>query len=114
MFLAIWYDIGLIVGRIYLQRFQKGWRRVMSIEVFDSQNFSIQFDDSQFTAAELPQVKARAQFMVVACETDLATLCGWFNVEASELFGPQNPTVLTLTKNVRGASNSGYSKTNRR
>ena len=82
----------------------------MSIEVFNSQNFSIQFDDSQFTAAEIPQVKARAQFMVTACEADLATLCQWFEVEASTLFGPQNPTVVTLTKNVRGASNTGYSK----
>ena len=81
----------------------------MAIEVFNSQNFIIQFDDSQFAAAEVPQVKARAQFMVTACETDLATLCQWFNLEASELFGPQNPTVVTLNM-VRGASNSGYSK----
>jgi hypothetical protein len=84
----------------------------MSIQTVQSQNFVIQFDDTKFTAAEIPQVQARAHFLLTSCEADLATLCGWFGVNAAQKFGPNNPVVITLTNDVRGAANSGYS-TNR-
>jgi hypothetical protein len=84
----------------------------MSIQTVQSQNFVIQFDDTKFTAAEIPQVQARAHFLLTSREADLATLCGWFGVNAAQKFGPNNPVVITLTNDVRGAANSGYS-TNR-
>jgi hypothetical protein len=81
----------------------------MSIQSVQSQNFVIQFDDTKFTAAQIPPVQARAQFLLTSCEADLSTLCGWFGVNAAQKFGPNNPVVVTLTTDVRGAVNFGYS-----
>ncbi|WP_433967979.1 hypothetical protein [Tunturiibacter gelidiferens] len=36
-------------------------------------------------------------------------MCGWFGVNAAQKFGPQNRVVVTLTNDVNGAVNSGYS-----
>ena len=72
-------------------------------------NFKIQYDPSEFTAGEQSGVKARAAALAGACESDLSTLAGWFGVNVGSKFGSSNRITVTLTKNVRGASNTGYS-----
>lgn len=79
------------------------------MQITDTQNFRIQFDDTMFASSELAGVKGRVQFMAVACETDLGKLCDLFKVNAAQFFGPQNRTVVTLVKNLSGAVNSGFS-----
>src|SRR5947209_8765098 len=82
----------------------------MSIETFQSANFQVQFENTEFKPAELLNVRARAQAVLNGFENDYATLCNWFGVAVGEGLGDTNRVFVTLTKNIRGASNNGYSK----
>jgi hypothetical protein len=84
----------------------------MTLETFPTTNVKFQFDDSAFTATQIPQVRARAQAMAAACEADFATLCEWFGVVASKSFGPTSQVVVTLDGSINGGVNSGYSTHN--
>jgi hypothetical protein len=84
----------------------------MALETFPTTNVEFQFDDSAFTATQIPQVRARAQALSAACETDFATLCGWFGVTASKSFGPNNQVVVTLDGSINGGGTFGYSTHN--
>jgi uncharacterized protein YaeQ len=84
----------------------------MALATFQSTNFQVQYESTDYTQDELLILQPVAQALPNECEPDYATLCGWFGIPVGEGFGPGNRTVVTLTKNVRGASNTGYSPNN--
>ena len=84
----------------------------MALETFQSSNFQVQFESTEYTPNELLIVRPRAQALPNGCEADYATLCGWFGVAVGAGLGPANRVIVTLTKNIRGASNTGYSASN--
>jgi uncharacterized protein YaeQ len=81
----------------------------MSLETFQSTNFQVQFENTEFTPAELAVVRPRAQNVLNGFETDYATFSNWFGIVVGEGLGITNRVFVTLTKNIRGASNGGYS-----
>lgn len=82
----------------------------MAETILDTPNFEIQFDPAEFSGpGELAGVQNRATAFGNGCEGDYATLCGWFGVAVGEGLGQSNRVIVTLTKNVRGAVNFGYS-----
>jgi len=73
-------------------------------------NFQIEYDPAEYPdPGELAGVQARAQAFATGCEPDYAALCGWFGVAVGQGFGASNRVTVTLTKNVGGAVNWGYS-----
>src|SRR4051794_7390133 len=84
----------------------------MALKVFTSNNVQVQYEETNFSATELPTVKRRAMAMPNSCEADFAALCGWFGLPVRKGFGPSNRVFVTLDGKIRGASNSGYSTTN--
>ena len=84
----------------------------MALATFQSTNFQVQYESTDYTQDELLILQPLAQALPNECEPDYATLCGWFGIPVGEGFGPGNRTVVTLTKAVRGASNTGYSSNN--
>ena len=84
----------------------------MSLETFQSPNFQLQFENTQFSAAELTALRARTLALLVGFESDYATLSNWFGVAVGEGFGANNRVFVTLNKTIRGASNNGYNSSN--
>ena len=84
----------------------------MSLETFLSTNFQVQFENTEFTPNELAIVRLRAKAILNGLEIDYAILCIWFGIAVGDGFGSTNRVFVTLTKNIRGASNSGYSTNN--
>jgi hypothetical protein len=73
-------------------------------------NFQIQYDPAEYPGApELAAVEQRAEAVVAACEPDYAVLCEWFGLAVGAGLGAANRVLVTLTKTVRGGSNTGYS-----
>ena len=81
----------------------------MSLESFQSTNFVVQFESTEFTPAELAIVQPRAQAILNGFENDYGILCNWFGIVVGAGLGANNQVLVTLTKNIRGASNGGYS-----
>jgi hypothetical protein len=82
----------------------------MSPIVLLTANFQIQYDPAEYSGPdEIGAVQARAEAFLTGCEADYATLCGWFGVAVGAGLGPSNRVVITLTKSIRGGSNTGYS-----
>jgi hypothetical protein len=82
------------------------------IETFQSSNFLVQFESAEYTSNELGIIRPRAQALPNGFEADYAKLCGWFGVAVGAGLGPANRVIVTLTKKIRGASNTGYSTSN--
>jgi hypothetical protein len=81
----------------------------MALETLLTHDFQIQFDLAEYTQQEQPAIQRRADILESACETDYDTLCGWFGKAVGAGLGPSNRVIVTVTKNIRGASNTGYS-----
>jgi hypothetical protein len=82
----------------------------MSYTVLLTSNFQIQYDPMEYSGrGEFSGVQARAKAFLTGCEPDYTTLCEWFGVAVGAGFGPSNRVIITLTKSVREASNTGYS-----
>lgn len=87
----------------------------MATQTLFTSNFQIQYDDSEYTGVgELAAVQSRALAFKNVCESDYSQLCGWFGIAVGAGLGPSNRVIVTLTKNVRGAVNFGYSENNPR
>jgi len=84
----------------------------MALEIFQSPNFQVQFESTDFSVSELTIVRPRAAALPTAFETDFAILCGWFGIAVGPGFGPSNRVIVTLNKTIRGASNGGYNVNN--
>jgi hypothetical protein len=84
----------------------------MALQIFQSSNFQVQFESTDFSKTELPAVQTRAAALPNQFEADFAILCGWFGIPVGPGFGPSNRVIVTLNKTIRGASNSGYSTAN--
>jgi len=84
----------------------------MALEIFQTSNFQVQYELTDYSQAELLLLRPRAQVLLGGCEPDYATMCGWFGITVGDGLGPANRVVITLTKNVRGASNTGFSTNN--
>jgi hypothetical protein len=84
----------------------------MALEMFQSSNFQVQYETLGYTPDELLTLRPRAQALPNGCEADYTTMCEWFGIAVGAGLGPANRVVVTLTKDVRGASNSGYSTHN--
>ena len=84
----------------------------MALEIFQSTNFQVQFESTDFLPTELKIVQPRAAALPSAFEADFATLCGWFGIPLGNGFGPSNRVIVTLSKTIRGASNGGYNTNN--
>jgi hypothetical protein len=73
-------------------------------------NFQIQFDPAIYPGpGELSAVQNRAAALETSCEPDYAVLCEWSGVAVGEGLGPRNRVIVTLVKDVRGGTNTGYS-----
>jgi hypothetical protein len=82
----------------------------MTFTTLLTSNFQIQFDPAEYPGpGELSGVQERAAAFGNVCEPDYAVLCEWFGVAVGAGLGPSNRVVVTLTKGVRGGSNTGYS-----
>jgi hypothetical protein len=80
----------------------------MALQIFQSSNFQVQYETTDFSSSELPMVQARSASLPAAFESDFATLCGWFRIPVGQGFGPTNRVFVSLSKSIRGASNGGY------
>lgn len=85
-----------------------------AIETFVSTNFQVQFEATEFSTAELTSVRPLAQSMPQLCENDSVVMGRWFGLTVSDVFGSAHRVIVTLTKGVRGASNTGFSNGNSR
>jgi len=82
----------------------------MAFTTLLTSNFQIQFDPAEYPGpGELSGVQERAAAFETGCEPDYAMLCEWFGVAVGAGLGPSNRVIVTLTKGVRGGSNTGYS-----
>jgi hypothetical protein len=87
----------------------------MALTTLLTSNFQIQYDPAEYSGpGETSGVQKRAEAFVSGCEPDCAVQCEWFGVAAGALFGPSNRVIVTLTKSLdnkelRGATNTGYS-----
>ncbi len=76
-------------------------------------NFQIQFDPAEFTpSGELAAIRQKVQVIATVCESDMSTLAVWFGIVVSDKFGSSNRVIVTLTKNVTGGENTGFSSHN--
>src|SRR5260370_33624040 len=107
---STWYAFSLLLEK--QNRRSAGTGRLsevtMALMIFQSSNFQVQFESTDFSPAELQIVQPRAAALPGTFETDFATLCGWFGIPVGKGFGPSNRVIVTLNKTIRGASNGGY------
>ena len=81
----------------------------MATKKFLSDNFQVQFNTTDFAAADVPAITTLAQEMPPLCEADYAILAQWFGVAVGKGFGHSNRTIVNLKSNLNGADNHGYS-----